>query len=88
MARDQEPNQQTAATADPLSRIVHDPGICGGRPTIKGTRVRVSDVVEMLAAGTAQHEILVDYPYLSPDDLAAALFYAARAADHRVIRVA
>ena len=70
------------------SRISIDPRICGGRPRIKGTRVRVSDVVDMLAHGATREEILEDYPYLAKDDIVAALAYAARAADHRVIRAA
>jgi uncharacterized protein (DUF433 family) len=71
-----------------LSRISSDPRICGGRPCIKGTRMRVSDVVDMLAHGAAREEILEDFPYLSEEDIAAALAYAARSTDHRVIRAA
>jgi uncharacterized protein (DUF433 family) len=71
-----------------LDRISTDPSVNGGRPCIRGTRMRVSDVVDMLAHGATNAEILEDYPYLKADDIAAALAYAARAADHRVIRVA
>jgi uncharacterized protein (DUF433 family) len=71
-----------------LSRIAIDPEICGGRPHIKGTRVRVSDVVDMIAHGASADEIVSDYPYLSSEDVFAALAYAARATDHRVIRAA
>ncbi len=71
-----------------LSRISTDPGICGGRPCIKGTRMRVSDLVELIAHGAKHSEILDDFPYLVADDLVAALLYAARATDHRVIRAA
>jgi uncharacterized protein (DUF433 family) len=71
-----------------LDRISTDPSVNGGRPSIRGTRMRVSDVVDMLAHGATNAEILEDYPYLKADDIAAALAYAARAADHRVIRVA
>ncbi len=71
-----------------LSRVSSDPSICGGRPCIKGTRMRVSDLVELLAHGVDRAEILGDFPYLKDDDLAAALLYAARATDHRVIRAA
>jgi len=70
------------------ARIASDPRICGGRPCITGTRMRVSDIVDMLAHGASREEILADYPYLSDDDIAAALAYAARAADHRVIQAA
>ena len=65
-----------------------DPLICGGRPCIKGTRMRVSDIMGMMAHGAGPAEILADYPYLSEDDIAAALAYAARATDHRVIQPA
>ena len=73
---------------DLLSRISTDPDICGGRPCIRGTRMRVSDIVDMLAEGASRDEILDDYPYLIADDIAAALAFAARATDHRVIRAA
>lgn len=71
-----------------LARISSDPEICGGRPCIKGTRMRVSDLVDMIAAGATREEILKDYPYILDDDIIAALNYAARAIDHRVIRAA
>ncbi len=71
-----------------LSRILTIPEVCGGRPCLKGTRMRVSDVVDMLAAGATRNEILEDFPYLTDEDLSAALAYAARAADHRVVRAA
>jgi uncharacterized protein (DUF433 family) len=71
-----------------LKRIITDPEICGGRPCIKGTRVRVSDIIEMMAHGASTTQILADYPYLQDDDIRAALAYAGRMADHRVIRVA
>lgn len=69
-------------------RISVDPQICGGRPCIRGTRMRVSDIVAMMAHGASRAEILADYDYLTEDDLSAALAYAAEAADHRVIRAA
>jgi uncharacterized protein (DUF433 family) len=71
-----------------LERISIDPKICGGRPCIRGTRMRVSDIVEMLALGATRAEILEDFPYLAEDDIAAALAYAAQATDHRIIRAA
>jgi uncharacterized protein (DUF433 family) len=69
-------------------RIVFDPEICGGRARIAGTRVRVSDIVSMLAGGASQVEILSDFPYLKAEDVSAALGYAARAVDHRVLKAA
>ncbi len=82
------PSQQDDAAADLLSRISTDPRICGGRPCIRGTRMRVSDIVDMLAHGAERSEILEDFPYLTEEDIAASLAYAARATDHRVIRAA
>ena len=69
-------------------RISVDPGICGGRPVITGTRVRVTDVLEMLAGGVDASEIAEDFPYLSEDDVRAALAYAAAQADHPVVLAA
>ena len=69
-------------------RITVDPNICGGRPCIRGMRIRVSDILDMLACGAAQTDILEDYPYLEAEDIAAALEFAARQTDHPVLRVA
>lgn len=74
------------ANAD--DRIAFDPEICGGRPRIAGTRVRVSDIVAAMAEGASAEEILEDFPYLSAEDIFAALSYAARAVDHRVLKAA
>jgi uncharacterized protein (DUF433 family) len=56
-----------------LSRIAVDPNICGGRPCIRGTRMRVFDLIEMLASGASQAEILAGYDYLTQEDISAAL---------------
>jgi uncharacterized protein (DUF433 family) len=69
-------------------RITVDPNVCGGRPCIRGMRIRVSDILDMLAAGVSQEEILEDYPYLEGADLTAALTFAARQTDHLILRVA
>ena len=69
-------------------RIHIDAAICGGRPHIRGTRVRVSDILDLLANGVSQSEILADYPYLSDADLSAALAFGAAASAHRVILAA
>ena len=71
-----------------LTRITSDPRVCGGRPRIKGTRLRVSDILDMLAHGASRVEILADFPYLADEDITAALAYAARSSDHRIIRAA
>src|SRR5215207_10248413 len=76
------------ATPALLDRISIDPQICGGRPCIQGTRMRVSDILAMMAEGASRAEILADFDYLSDADLSAALAYAAQASDHRVIRAA
>lgn len=71
-----------------LDRITVDPQVFGGRPCIRGMRVRVKDILDMLSAGASGADILRDYPYLEEDDIAAALEYAARHVDHPVIRPA
>lgn len=68
--------------ADLLQRITVRPEQCGGRPCIRGMRVRVIDVLELLAAGELNEQILTDFPYLEADDIAACLLYAARRLDH------
>ncbi|SDZ94639.1 Uncharacterized conserved protein, DUF433 family [Thiothrix caldifontis] len=61
-----------------LSRITVETGKCGGRPCIRGLRIRVQDVLGMLAEGMETREILEDYPYLEAADIRAVLMYAAR----------
>jgi uncharacterized protein (DUF433 family) len=68
-----------------LARITVDPEQCGGRPCIRGMRIRVIDVLDLLAGGETASEILAEYPYLEPDDIAASLLYAARQLDHPVL---
>ena len=70
------------------TRITIDPEVCGGRPCIRGLRIRVKDILDMLAGGATRQEILVDYPYLEDEDITAALEYASRATDHPVIAAA
>jgi uncharacterized protein (DUF433 family) len=81
-------NRIAAHTNEFLSRITSDPEICGGRPCIKGTRMRVVDIVEAVAHGASQQELLADFDYLTAEDIAAALLYAARATEHRIVRTA
>ena len=71
-----------------LERITMEPGKCGGRPCIRGLRIRVADILGMLAEGASHEEILHDFPYLELDDIHAALAYAARQADHAVLQPA
>lgn len=70
-----------------LHRITMRPEQCGGRPCIRGLRVRVKDILDLLAAGADREEILADYPYLEPEDITAALEFAAVQSDHPVLRV-
>ena len=69
-------------------RITIDPAMCGGRPCVRGLRIRVRDVLDLLAAGATRDEILEDYPYLEPDDITAVLEFAALQNDHPVLRSA
>ncbi|MBD1824670.1 DUF433 domain-containing protein [Cyanobacteria bacterium FACHB-DQ100] len=60
-----------------LDRITQTPGQCGGRPCIRGMRIRVSDILEMLAENVSSTEILEDFPDLEPEDIQACLLFAA-----------
>ena len=64
-----------------LDRITVEQGKCGGRPCIRGQRIRVTDVLELLGAGASFEEILADYPSLERDDIFAAIDYAAYQTD-------
>ena len=68
-----------------LSRITIEPGKCGGRPCIRGMRIRVVDILQMLAGGSSEAEILQDFPDLESDDIKAALAYAAATMDHPIV---
>jgi len=61
-----------------LGRITTDPEVLGGRPCIRSLRVRVKDILDLLASGASRQDILADYPYLEDDDIAAAREYAAQ----------
>jgi uncharacterized protein (DUF433 family) len=69
-----------------LQRITIDAGKCGGRPCIRGQRIRVTDILEPLAAGASFDEILKDYQFLEREDILAALDYAAYQTDHAVLQ--
>jgi uncharacterized protein (DUF433 family) len=71
---------------DLLDRITTEPGKCGGKPCLRGQRIRVTDVLELLGNGASHEEILEDYPSLENDDILAALLYAARQTDNVVLR--
>ena len=65
--------------------ITIKPDVCGGEPTIRGMRITVSHVLEMLAGGMTPEQVLHDFPYLEKADIDASLEYAARHAAHREI---
>lgn len=66
-------------------RITFNQDQCGGRPCIRGMRIRVKDVLDLLASGVPREEILEDLPYLEAEDIAACLDYAAAEIDHPVL---
>ena len=72
-------------TTDLMSRITVNPEQCGGRPCIRSMRIRVSDVLDLLAAGLTAEQILDELPDLEPKDIQACLQYAVRKLDHPVI---
>jgi uncharacterized protein (DUF433 family) len=69
-----------------LNRITIDPGKCGGKPCIRGMRIRVSDILEMLGDGVSMEEILADFPDIEREDILASLQFAARRSD--IVRLA
>lgn len=68
-----------------LDRITIEPGKCGGRPCIRGMRIRVTDILGLLGAGASHQEILEDSPILEEADILAALEYAAAQTDHAIL---
>jgi uncharacterized protein (DUF433 family) len=68
-----------------MDRITTLPNVRGGRPTIRGMRVTVAEVLEMLGAGMTEKDILEAFPYLEADDIKAALVYAAKNFDHPIV---
>jgi uncharacterized protein (DUF433 family) len=77
-----------AATTVIAERITVNPSQCGGRPCIRGMRIRVIDVLELLAAGLSVSQVVEELPDLEPADIQAALLYAARRIDHPVLVMA
>lgn len=75
-------------SSDRRKRITVEAGKCGGRPCIRGMRIRVTDVLELLGAGASHQEILDDYDFLEQEDILAAIEYAAHQADHPILRSA
>jgi len=73
--------------SDLLKRISIDPNVCFGKPCIRGTRIWVSLILDLLAAGSSQEEIISEYPELTPEDVRAAIAYGAEAARERIIPI-
>lgn len=71
-----------------LQRISIDPAICGGKPCIRGHRIWVSLILDLLASGTTAEEIRADYPQLDPEDIHACLAYASEMTRERTVHVA
>ena len=70
-----------------LQRIRIDPNICFGKPTIRGTRIWVSLILDHLAAGETFEDVVLNYPHLTHEDILAAIAYGAEAARERVIPI-
>jgi uncharacterized protein (DUF433 family) len=71
-----------------LQRITIEPDKCGGRPCVRGKRMRVVDILQLLSAGASFEEILAGYPFLERKDILAAIEYAAMQIDHVVLQSA
>lgn len=71
-----------------VSRITTDPEQCGGRPCVRGMRIRVSDVLELLAAGLSTEQIIEELPDQEREDVQGCILYAARRLDHHILRAA
>jgi len=72
-------------TANLTSRITVNPRQCGGRPCIRGMRIRVTDVLDLLAGGMSREEILSDHPELESEDIDACLRFARDRIDHPIV---
>lgn len=71
--------------ANPLDRITINADQCGGRPCIRGMRIRVIDVLDLLASGLTAQQVLEELPDLVMDDIQASLRYASQSLDHPVV---
>ena len=70
-----------------LERITIDPNICFGKPTIRGTRIWVSLILDLLADGMTPEDILAEYPHLQLDDVRAAIAYGAEMSRERYVEI-
>lgn len=70
-----------------LKRVSVDPQVCGGMPCIRGTRIWVALILDQLAEGMSESELLSEYPELTPSDIRAAMAYGAEAAREQVVEI-
>jgi uncharacterized protein (DUF433 family) len=66
-------------------RITVNPEQCGGRPCVRGLRIRVTDVLDLLASGVSPEQVLEELPDLEPGDVSACLRFASRRLDHPIV---
>jgi uncharacterized protein (DUF433 family) len=71
--------------SDLLQRITVDPEQCGGRPCVRGLRIRVVDILQLLSTGMSTDEVLAELPDLETEDVRAALLYASQRLDHPIL---
>jgi uncharacterized protein (DUF433 family) len=82
------PKREDRKVSNLLERISIDPDVCGGKPCIRGTRIWVSLILDLLADGMTEAQVRAEYPQLAHEDVLAAIAYGAEAARERVIPVA
>ena len=76
---------QEGGVVNLTERITVDPKQCGGRPCVRGMRIRVTDVLDLLASGLTPEEVLRDLSDLEPEDIRACLRFASRRVDHPIV---
>lgn len=79
------PVTEEATVAALAERITVNPDQCGGRPCVRGLRIRVTDVLDLLASGLSPVQVLDELPDLEPDDITACLRFASRRLDHPIV---
>ena len=70
---------------NPIERITVNPDQCGGRPCVRGMRIRVIDILDLLANGLSSDQVLEELPDLELEDIVASLRYASRRLDHPIV---
>jgi len=79
------PVTEEATVAALAERITVNPDQCGGRPCVRGLRIRVTDVLDLLASGLSPEQVLDELPDLEPEDIAACLRFASGRLDHPIV---